>query len=822
MQLRPSIVIGLGSTGKHVLSNIQRFLYEVLNTESLDIFRFLVIETDTNNLVDGGRAGMISIHEQDTGHVYRAMRAVVGDDWNWCPQALRLDGGPGAGNMRAGGRMMFLYNYAKVQGAISRAITEVTRSAGTNQTRQHLARIKPGTDIPENLIDNPGEVVVYVVGSLTGGTCSGACIDLGYQIRRFHPNAKRIGIFTIPDRQSSATFKANAWAAIADLQYFSHHKEDYQVSWRDAGEQRASIDGASVGAAPYDRVYLLSPRDKTGNLQLPFAPAPSSPLLVMMGLQVAADLLGMYTLRSARLVDMPQHVNNGLPDPSINLFMNFNLRAVSYPKYELSEAAACKLISDTICENWLSESAYSIRGEKPSIKEESLKQEGRTAWNELAPNILRGLRADVNIERIVEAITRKDVHEPREYVNSQFCSGSAGTVYSLVKQHESDRVAALKNEIIARFVKTLAESGNLKVAELFLIGIREEIARTTNYWRQLDIPTDGDRTAWATHVGERITRMSGERRSGFIVPLLLKPDVLEDGLNDLLRRLEMFVMAKALKDVIGYIDSELQERLRRMRSVIGEARQASLNRLKTLVEILQDASGPILKIPRFQNQGFDKEIEELAAVSPEIHPDEQIRLQAGNLEGLFAISLRPRNNEVGELFNTVKMRIQPDLLRRLGPVDVVQRASDGGMLHLAAQRAMVAHELSLPVNRQLVTGPNGVPMLMTAKTQMEADALKRALSQVQQNMPDYQPVETPLLDHIAIFYQEGAGIIPEEVMSDAPEFEAEYRKIAQVRPEIIDPLRLLKGKPIEHITAAAPNTTLTGGGNSSSTTGGRQ
>ena len=810
MQLRPSIVIGLGSTGKHILTNIQKFLYEVLNTESLDIFRFLVIETDTNNLMDGGKAGMLSILQQDTGLVYKTMHAVVGDDWNWCPQSLRLDGGPGAGNMRAGGRMMFVWNYARVQEAISRAITEVTRSAGTNQTREHLARVKPGADIPENLIDNPGEVIIYVVGSLTGGTCSGACIDLGYQIRRFHPNAKRVAIFTLPDRNSGPAFKANAWAAISDLQYFAHNKEDYQVSWRDDGGHRASFDGTNVGTAPFEKVYLVSPRDMSGNLLLPFAPSPSSPLLVMIGLQVAADLLGMYNLRSARLVDMQQHVNNGIPDDSINLFMNLNLRAISYPKYEISEAAACKQIADTVCENWLSDKTYTVHGEASSIKEETLKQKGRKAWNELAPPILQGLRADVNIDRIVETINKKEVHDRREYVTSQFCSDTAGTVYSLVKQHESERTALLNNEITTQFVKTLAENGNLKVAELFLTGMVEEITRTMNYWSQLRVPANGDRTAWATYVSEQISRIGHERRSPMIVPLGLNVAVLEDGLNELLRKLEMFVMARALKDVLGHIDSELQSRLRRMRSVLTDVREAAQNRQRILGDNLRDTSGPILKISRFQNQTFDKEVEELSITAVDLKPEEYVKLRAGRIEGLFAIGLRPRNNEVNELFSTLKNSIQPALLRKLGTVDVVQRASEGGVLHLASQRAMVAHQLSLPVNRQLVTGPNGVPMFITAKTQAEADALKNELAAVQQNLPGYQTVETPLLDHMALFYQEGAGIIPEQVMSDAPDFQAEYQAIKQARAEIIDPFRLLKKKQITHVIAGPGSAAVTG------------
>jgi hypothetical protein len=805
MKLSPSVVIGLGSTGKNVVNSIQRFLYEVLNTDSLDIFQFLVIETDTNNMSDAGRASMLNIFESDSGFVYKTMKSVVGTDWDWCPQNLRTEAGVGAGIMRAGGRMMFVYNYAKVKEAIARAVTEVIRAASTHQTTEHLLQLKPGAVINPDLIDDPNDVTIYVIGTLTGGTCSGACVDLGYQVRRFHPTAKPIGIFVIPDHENIPAYKANAWAAMSDLEYFAHHPEDYKVSWRDAGNNRAAFSGTDVNGGPYDLVYLASRRNKKGSAQLSYEPfEPSAPLFTMLGLHVASDLLGMYRLRSAKWSNMQQHLNGGIPDPTTNLFMNVNVRAISYPKYEISEAAACQLISSRICKNWLSESEYSVRGEIVKIAEDRAKQTGRDMWNTLAPQILSGLRADVDINELATDVAKKEMSKPREYVKTQFSSDQAGTIYARVKQHEVSRVALLQDSIKALFVANLAENKNLKVAELFLAGIREEITRSLSYWNQYGVPAINDRTAWAAHVDTRISEIGSQRRSVLVFSLFLAADALEDGLSDLLLRLEMFIMSKALNEVLEYIEAQLVGLLKRIKYVLTAVQQLSEARLKILVSSLNDTRGPILKVSRLAAQEFTKEIEALADTNPELRDDDYIKLNRdGTMSGLFAVGLEAQNNEIKDILAKLKNANQPFLLRRLGPVDIVQRVSDRGMLTLAAQRASVAHDLSIATTGELVTGADIVPAFLSAKTQNDANRLKVELAAAQPNFPGFSAVELPLFDHMAIFHQEAADIIPERSLEDATDFIAAYQASMQVKPEILSPFRHLKQKTITHPRANA-------------------
>src|SRR5207247_1334313 len=108
--------------------------------------------------------------------------------------------------------------------------------------------------------------------------------------------------------------------------------------------------------------------------------------------QLAADLLGMSLMRAAQFANINNHVPN---EPRFKMFFNFNLRAVSYPKYELSEAAAAKIIAERVCEAWLStESAQSATGPQ-TIREEAARREGREKWTAEMPAIWQGIRSSV-------------------------------------------------------------------------------------------------------------------------------------------------------------------------------------------------------------------------------------------------------------------------------------------------------------------------------------------------------------------------------------------------------------------------------------------
>ena len=50
--LRPTIVVGIGSSGLRVVEHVQKQMYETLGINSLPIFKYIYIETDHDNEVE--------------------------------------------------------------------------------------------------------------------------------------------------------------------------------------------------------------------------------------------------------------------------------------------------------------------------------------------------------------------------------------------------------------------------------------------------------------------------------------------------------------------------------------------------------------------------------------------------------------------------------------------------------------------------------------------------------------------------------------------------------------------------------------------------
>src|SRR5450432_223746 len=204
------------------------------------------------------------------------------------------------------------------------------------------------------------------------------CIDMGYAIRQIDPQAERIGIFFVPDPNAPDTFRQNAWAALKDLEYFIDNQGAFQGVWK--SEQRTPLPYSRGAAKPYDRIYLISSLNQSAQTRLQYQSNMQSPLIVMVATMIAADLLGLYSLRAGKLVNLNQHVTG--PEKH-RTFLNFSLRGISYPKYELSEASACKVVADTICGNWLSKTQYVTKaGMGSNILEDNERSKGRDVWNE--------------------------------------------------------------------------------------------------------------------------------------------------------------------------------------------------------------------------------------------------------------------------------------------------------------------------------------------------------------------------------------------------------------------------------------------------------
>src|SRR5205823_988552 len=102
MQVRPSVVVGLGSSGVATVSALERFMYEVLGRPALDVFSYISVDTDIRQKSDeptpaGRYSEPFPAYVRDLGMTWRTLKDQLGSDIDWCPSDIVIPG-PGAGN----------------------------------------------------------------------------------------------------------------------------------------------------------------------------------------------------------------------------------------------------------------------------------------------------------------------------------------------------------------------------------------------------------------------------------------------------------------------------------------------------------------------------------------------------------------------------------------------------------------------------------------------------------------------------------------------------------------------------------------------------
>jgi hypothetical protein len=234
--VRPTLLIGLGGSGKEVILRLRRLFYERHRRVGLPITRYLWFDTDIRDSNIRGQAwddlepaARLTPDEQvdlrvmpdQLDHLYRNKEANL-HIFSWFPYAQVQPLGnnvitQGAGQIRPLGRLA-LHVYAR---PILRVLEERGRVAmrrdQTDPTRAMGYQVDDGT------------LEVIVVGSLGGGTGSGIFLDVGFMVKHLFSNALITGIFFMPGVFDASPdispdlkryIKANSYAALMELDHY--------------------------------------------------------------------------------------------------------------------------------------------------------------------------------------------------------------------------------------------------------------------------------------------------------------------------------------------------------------------------------------------------------------------------------------------------------------------------------------------------------------------------------------------------------------------------------------------------------------------------
>lgn len=260
-EFMPTILIGLGGTGKEVLLRIRRqFVEKYGSLDDFPITSYLYIDTDNAPAEESGiaRERDYLINDIDFKPSEKVFNPVNPSDYihriNDVPHIkewLNTTGeigklgtmNTGAGQIRPAARLAFFHNYDEIVYKLSSAKSTITDSRSINivKDKHNIKNV------------NTEKINVYVITSVSGGTGSGMFLDFGFLIRHLFRNqavsSSYIVLPKIYQGYGKERVYANGYSALMELEYHNL-KNPFNAAWK-KNEHNKFQPGV------YDDVYLI-------------------------------------------------------------------------------------------------------------------------------------------------------------------------------------------------------------------------------------------------------------------------------------------------------------------------------------------------------------------------------------------------------------------------------------------------------------------------------------------------------------------------------------------------------------------------------------
>ncbi len=268
----PTLVIGIGGTGKEVLLRLRRRIVERFGSLSvLPFLQFMHLDTDTTaaayeqyNLRGGDDPLHHEVQFKPIERIDLTIEGGTGkyiDHINhypqirrWFPTGGKIAGlgnlGEGAGQVRMASRLGFFHlpNFTRIAGRLEQC-RGLLRDAAIPQRTARL-----GFEF------NPEGMNVFIVASLAGGTGSGTFLDLAFLVQRYFPNADRVGILLLPsffnDYAGGERVRANGYAALMELNHYAFG-HSFLADWDGSRAE-------SIPPPPFSTTYLIDGVNEAG------------------------------------------------------------------------------------------------------------------------------------------------------------------------------------------------------------------------------------------------------------------------------------------------------------------------------------------------------------------------------------------------------------------------------------------------------------------------------------------------------------------------------------------------------------------------------
>ena len=610
----PTIIIGIGSTGLHILENIQRFYYETYKKSNKpDNVELLYIETNENEKPTGTPIGnkiaraFINLDSIADNIDYIKKTC---DNPEWLPDSdIVLNAGEGAGGMRSCGRLALWSKHHQ----------------GDNFMNV-ISEIKTAYSKVKNLANNDEEIskaTVFVTGSLTGGTGSGIFIDIAYMVRDIIPGIKNLyGLFLVPNRPESllkyATILGNTYGALKDLEYFNEINTSYKEKWPNGYTHDLKVP-------PFQLTQFISQDYQDGS------PAISSlkGLVKMAGLYLFLNIVGIYEKRAKRLVD-------GFGNCKIGKYGTFGLSAIQFPKDQIQEYVSSGL-SINLLSRLVNANEYYSGGQLRPIVRATIKQNIAHIWDTILEKAFASLNTVdqrdllITLDRDSTAINKNEIKGTvTEHIISMFGSSRNDRYYASVSNNFKTAINVIIDEIHEQVNAAVESTENLYYAKYVLEDLIEAIDKTLKYWKSIGLSSiasnwDNELRGLATGCTQNTYKYIFEQDS-----------VLKDRLHTIFELMKMHHAIRPLVDILNKIkDSDISvkggthelprissfsETIKKINLLIGDNRrnedaksptasnEGFLNFKDRMKEIEADINDTTLPIQRvFPSNSFDQE-----------------------------------------------------------------------------------------------------------------------------------------------------------------------------------------------------------------------
>ena len=363
--MTPTVVIGLGGTGKEILIKVRRMITESYGSlDSLPIVSFLHIDTEQNAKVSEPQvvlkqdislrpAEQVWTKVEDAKAILNKLSAYEYLA-EWFPSQLKGTDSilAGAGQIRALGKFAFTLNYQAIKTSFNNAKARIVG-------HEKFMLDRWGVQLDKG-------INIFVVCSLSGGTGSGLVLDMAYNLRDWIPPSElpqSSAYLVLPGAFSGLGDRvvANAYAALMELNHYSRSTTRFETQYSNSPSDR--ITSQSSQDVPFNFCYLVG----NSNDKVTFSSLNS--VLEMVAQNIFLDFNSGFSQYKKLVRD---NIRKQWASPDSfgypQNFISFGLSAIQFPVQRVLNACAFRLAGQLL--TW-----WSIPTSAPTAMRDVIKTE---------------------------------------------------------------------------------------------------------------------------------------------------------------------------------------------------------------------------------------------------------------------------------------------------------------------------------------------------------------------------------------------------------------------------------------------------------------